>query len=487
MTEQTEEQKQQPDHTHNFKQSLRAQLRYLFGLHEDTDRKGTTELILKNVEFRGANLWTLVFAIFIASIGLNMNSAAVIIGAMLISPLMGPIVGAGFGLGTNDFLLFRKALRSLFIAIIISIITSTLYFFLSPFKEAQSEILSRINPTAFDVFIAIFGGLTGIVAASRKDRGNAVPGVAIATALMPPLCTAGFGLATGQYKFALGAMYLFLINSLFIAVSTLAVVKYLRFPKKSYVDKKKALRTRYIIGFLIVSAVVPSVFTVMNILQEGLFYREINSFLDQEFTFTESAVLMKKVKMQGDTSVLEITVYGKYLPQDSLERLNAALTRYDLPNTKLKFLQQSTDMTSVERTAQNLRAEMIDMNKNLKMGILEELYRKNEANLATQVEKVKFLENELVKQKLKQTQFRDTIPYPQIMQEVQTLFPKLKGFSINKNITISYQDSLEIDSTPKLELYWRPKQWLKSNEKKKLVSYLQMRTGIDSLQVIEIR
>lgn len=209
-----------------------------FNLHLDkADEDDVVLSIKKNSDFVGANLWTLIFAIFIASIGLNVNSTAVIIGAMLISPLMGPIMGIGLGIGTNDFELVKKGLRNLLIATLISIVASTIYFYITPLHDAQSELLARTTPSIWDVFIAFFGGLAGIVAGTRKEKSNVIPGVAIATALMPPLCTAGFGLASGNFYFFIGAIYLYFINSVFICISTFLIVRFLKFKKKHFEDK----------------------------------------------------------------------------------------------------------------------------------------------------------------------------------------------------------------------------------------------------------
>ncbi|MCB0614144.1 MAG: DUF389 domain-containing protein, partial [Phaeodactylibacter sp.] len=197
---------------------LRLFLKDRFNLDDDkASEQETIEDIKKGVVFRGANLWILMFAIMVASVGLNVNSPAVIIGAMLISPLMGPIMGIGLGVGINDLELIVKAMRNLAIAVVISVLTSAAYFWISPLNDAQSELLARTSPTLWDVLIALFGGLAGIVAGSRKEKSNAIPGVAIATALMPPLCTAGFGLATAQWSYFFGAFYLFFINSVFIS------------------------------------------------------------------------------------------------------------------------------------------------------------------------------------------------------------------------------------------------------------------------------
>ncbi len=206
--------------------------------YEKEEYNTVIESITKGVIFRGTNLWILVFAIFIASLGLNINSTAVIIGAMLISPLMGPIMGLGLGTGINDLALVRKALSNYFFAAIVGLITSTIYFSISPLNDAHSEILARTTPNIYDVLIALFGGLAGIVATSTKQKGNVIPGVAIATALMPPLCTAGYGLATFQFNYSIGALYLFIINTVFIALATFVTVRLLKFPFKHLPDEK---------------------------------------------------------------------------------------------------------------------------------------------------------------------------------------------------------------------------------------------------------
>ena len=204
-----------------------------------SDPNATIDGIKKDIEFRGFNLWILVFSIVIASIGLNVDSTAVVIGAMLISPLMGPIMGFGLGVGINDAATVRKSLVNIGVAAGIAILSSALYFLISPIDEAGSELFARTNPTFLDVLVALFGGLTGILAGSRKEKSNVIPGVAIATALMPPLCTAGFGLANGEWEYFFGAFYLFLINAILIATATTLVVRYLNFPKATHVDPER--------------------------------------------------------------------------------------------------------------------------------------------------------------------------------------------------------------------------------------------------------
>lgn len=469
----------------HLKYSLKQYLHELFGLHRDTDWTGTHDMVEKSIEFRGANLWTLIFAIFIASIGLNINSTAVIIGAMLISPLMGPIVGVGFGLATNDFPLFRLAIKNLFIATLISILASSLYFFLSPFKEATSEILSRTNPTAFDVFIAIIGGLTGIIATSRQERGNAVPGVAIATALMPPLCVTGYGLGTGQWNIAAGAFYLFLINSLFIAMASLTVVRYLNFPKKSFMDIKRGRMVKILLGTLMVAAVIPSTYTLINILKEGFVYRNINSFIDSEFQFPETAIISKKSTIADDQVTIEVTVYGKYLPEDSITKLKQQLPRYELNGAKLKILQQGKDTLDVAKTTEALRQEMAHLNQDLKVGILEDLYKKNEEVIQNKDAKIKILENEILE--YKQMMNLDTNQMKTVLKETQLLFPALAGFAVDRSPKVIGHKKMKINQTPRLLLYWKSKKWLPKSQRDKLHLYLKTRLKLEDIEIQNIR
>ena len=237
----------------------------IFNIYHDTDWKGATDDIKAGVPYRGANLWTLIFAMLICSVGLNVNSTAVVIGAMLISPLMGPILGIGLALGSNDIPLFKLAIRNLATAVVISIVASALYFYLTPLHEAQSELFARTRPTIFDVLIATFGGFIGIIVSTREGYSNAIPGVAIATALMPPLCTAGYGLASSNWDFFFGALYLFFINGIFISITTMIVVRYLKFPLKSYIDEATEKKARMGIIALVLITIIPSIYVAINV------------------------------------------------------------------------------------------------------------------------------------------------------------------------------------------------------------------------------
>ncbi len=252
---------------------------HFFNLEPELEHQDSVyEEIKKGIVFKGTNLWILMFAIVIASVGLNMNSTAVIIGAMLISPLMGPINGMGYSIATYDFVLFKKSIKNFTFAISASLLASTLYFAISPISTAHSELLARTSPTIYDVIIALFGGLAGIVAISSKQKGNVIPGVAIATALMPPLCTAGYGLATFQFNFFAGALYLFTINTMFIAIASVWISQLLKFPIRTNIEPSRKRRINSITNTLIVIVLIPSIYLGYKLVQHEEFEQKAKQY-----------------------------------------------------------------------------------------------------------------------------------------------------------------------------------------------------------------
>lgn len=330
----------------------------IFNLRKDSDEDGTVENIRKNVDFHGANAWTLVFAIFIASIGLNMNSPAVIIGAMLISPLMGPILGIGLALGINDEELLRKSFRNLSIAVFISVATSMIYFMLSPIHEAQSELLARTYPTFYDVLIAFFGGAAGIVSISRRERGASVAGVAIATALMPPLCTAGYALSIGNMKFLAGAFYLFLINSVFIALSTFVFVRYMKFQVVQFQERDDRIKIRRWIGLIVLAMIAPSLFFAWSLLQESRFKIKAERFLKQEIHGQNTFIINQDLKYSHDKSRIDVSIVGNPLSEDEVSALTLKLDLYGLSGTKLSVQQIKPEEASRNSTISPLEIEL---------------------------------------------------------------------------------------------------------------------------------
>ncbi|MBN2522086.1 MAG: DUF389 domain-containing protein [Bacteroidales bacterium] len=265
------------------------------------------ETIEKDLIFKGTNLWILVFAIIVASVGLNMNSTAVIIGAMLISPLMGPINGIGYSIATYNFQLFRKAVKNFSFAVIAGLFASTAYFAISPISTAHSELLARTSPTIYDVLIALFGGLAGIVAISSKQKGNVIPGVAIATALMPPLCTAGYGLATGQFNYFFGAFYLFTINAVFIAISAIVISQILKFPIRTVIDAAQKKKINRLISVIIVLVLIPSIYFGYSLVQKEKFVDNATKYV-QNVSVVEGNYLLRNEIDPKNRSIL--LVYG---------------------------------------------------------------------------------------------------------------------------------------------------------------------------------
>jgi uncharacterized hydrophobic protein (TIGR00271 family) len=337
-----------PPRPDDFLPTWLDRFRELFSLHIDTDATGTVDNIKKNVVFQGGNLWALIFAALIASIGLNTNSTAVIIGAMLISPLMGPIVGIGYSAGTNDFEFLKTSARNLALMVAISLAASILYFFLSPLKEATPELLARMRPNLYDVLIATFGGAVGIVASSRRDRGTAIPGVAIATALMPPLCTAGYGIASGNFGDAFGAFYLFFINSVFIALTSMLFVRLLGFPQKEFIDKQREKNVRILISAIVALTIIPSIFTAYHVVQEAIFMNRAAVFVEENLKFQNTTILKPFTRTYGsDTALIEVILIGEPLAAQVVESIQNKLEdpHYGLKGTKL-VLRQSNNINS---------------------------------------------------------------------------------------------------------------------------------------------
>ena len=265
----------------SFLKRMRRLVRYYAYIFEDVDTESAAQRIKAGIWFRGPNVWILAFAIVLASVGLNVNSTAVIIGAMLVSPLMGPIIGMGLSLGTNDVDLLKSAAKNLLVMVIISLAASTLFFILSPLSLVNpTELEARTSPTIYDVIIAFFGGLAGILENSRKERGTVLSGVAIATALMPPLCTAGYGLANLNMHFFFGALYLFIINSFFITLATFLMVKYLRFHTVAGISEHSAIKRRRIISGVLAIILVPSIWSAFRLIESNNFERNVHSFVE---------------------------------------------------------------------------------------------------------------------------------------------------------------------------------------------------------------
>lgn len=314
-------------------------VRFHFDLRSDLEKEQVIiEEITRGVSFRGANLWVLIVAIFIASLGLNVNSTAVIIGAMLISPLMGPIIGMGLAVGINDLDLLKRALKNFSFATLISVLTAMLYFLISPLEEAQSELLARTTPTIYDVLIAFFGGAAGIIALSTRGRGgNVIPGVAIATALMPPLCTAGYGLATWQLSFFFGAFYLFFINTVFISLSTFVGVRLMGFRHHELPTPERARRARHILTVIIVATILPALLMTISIIRTSIFENNLRHFIADELAQTGTQILSSGT--DAATKELRIVAVGRTITDVQQRTASAHMAQYGLGGYKLSVIQ----------------------------------------------------------------------------------------------------------------------------------------------------
>ena len=324
----------------NNNQTLWQIIKSYFNVLPDKDgEKYVIKQITNGINFQGSNLWILIFAVFIASLGLNVNSTAVIIGAMLISPLMGPIIGMGLALGIADLDLFKQSIKNYLVSTFISVVTATIYFTLSPITNAQSELLARTSPTLYDVLIALFGGAAGFLATSTKGRNNVVPGVAIATALMPPLCTAGYGLAVQNTTFFFGAFYLYFINTVFIAFTTCLGVRFLHFHRKQFINREKMRRVNLYIVSITIITIIPASYMTWNIIKQSVFENNIENFVTKELNYSGTNILSHQYDLK--TKTLHVVAVGNPISTDSIAKAQKTMTDYQLDGYTLKVIQGS--------------------------------------------------------------------------------------------------------------------------------------------------
>jgi len=448
--------------------ALRDFGRSTMNLADDMDLEGTIDTIKKDMIFRGHVVWILVCSIFIASIGLNLNSTAVVIGAMLISPLMGPILAIGLSVGTNDWDTLIKALKNFGIMVVLALITSTIYFFITPLHEVQPELLSRTKPTFLDALIGIFGGLAGIIGVSRSNRSNVIPGVAIATALMPPLCTAGFGLANGEWSFFFGAFYLFTLNSIFIAGATFIIVRYLKFPLVSFVNAATEKKVKRYMLFFVFLVLLPSAWIFYGLVKETIFQGRANNFIAQNFSIEGTEIVSRKITYTDTVSRIDIFIMGEPISEEMKRQLQRRMLEEKIENTVLR-IHQPKDVTG------DIAGKL---SKEVRVGILEDLYQRNEQAMA---------KKDLLIQKLqaKMKNYRkDSFPLAGITDEIRTLYPHIER--------VSYAPSVEInnakpDTIPTFLIGWKSasSQSEKQKNKQVLGIWLKQRLALDTLRIIE--
>ena len=330
------------------KDYLRRTFRYYANIYDHIDTEDAAQRIKSGIWFRGPNVWILAFSIVIASAGLNVNSTAVIIGAMLISPLMGPIIGLGLALGTNDLDLLKLAAKNLLVMVVISLIASTLFFLLSPLELINpTELAARTRPTIYDVLIALFGGLAGILENSRKERGTVIAGVAIATALMPPLCTAGYGLSCFRFQFFFGAMYLFIINTVFITLATYVMVKYLRFKTASGLDPVVAKRRNNTITAIIAIVVIPSIISAIGMIRDNNFERNVEAFVQENRLVSRSYIYDYRIYSDHGRKV-EISLTGEPMSYEAQTAFFASARSHKIKDSQIVIKEHSLGLTEME-------------------------------------------------------------------------------------------------------------------------------------------
>jgi len=431
-----------------MKTTINKFLSYINLSKGEEDKNLVLDYVKSIISFRGSNLWILASAIVVASIGLNVNSTAVIIGAMLISPLMGPIIGAGFGLGIYDFDLLKRSLKNLLIATLVGLFVSTLYFYISPFKETQPELLSRTSPNIYDILIAFFGGLVGAIAITRTEKGNPIPGVAIATALMPPLCTAGYGLALGSFKFFFGAMYLYSINCVFICISTFFIVKYLKYPVKKQLDDRHQKQVRYIITTLIIVLILPSIYFAYLLIEEKKYQHQIDVFMENELTNKGIAILYKKTNFNSKPKKLQLAVLTKKFSKKEITILNQKLKDYDINDTKLMVMQDTTD---------------------LKSDILNEI-NFNKSVLSKKDVTILNLKNQILK---------NTYDNKALLSEVKILFPEIENISLSNH---TFDENTDSTRTVPVLIY-KSKEGIQKPSQQKLILWLKQRLKKNEIEI----
>lgn len=448
-------------------QNIKKFLIELLDFRDDTDRDETIEAIKRDISFKGATAWILVCSIFVASVGLNANSTAVVIGAMLISPLMGPILGIGMSVAVNDIDTMKKSLINLAIMIGLSLLTAFLFFWLFPLSEDTSELLGRVKPDIRDVLIAFFGGAALIIAKTKRGTiASAIFGVAIATALMPPLCTAGYGLAKGNWTYFFGAMYLFIINTIFIALATFIILKALRFPMLKYANSARRKRTARIASVLAIVVMVPAVWTFVKVLKESNFYVDARNYVDNELSGLADYEYIKKnaiFKYDDKGSSIEFNTYGLgEVPQSTIDIIKHKKDAYpNLAKTKIIFNQS--------------KSEQYD-----NMKYMEQLRFRDSVDLMSQSQKITFLENRL--RSLSALE-KNTIPFNDVVQEVKINYENLSAFSYASRINTNFKTS---DTIPEFLVAW-DKGKIKENdiikEQNKLERWLKVKLKLDTLVV----
>jgi len=442
-------------------------VRNVFQIKEKIDVVGTIKEIKKGLTFEGARVWILSASIITASIGLNIDSIPVIIGAMLIAPLMSPILGIGVSLGINDWPTLKKSLRGLSEAVGISLVVATIYFILSPINIAGEQIIFRTVPTILDILIAFAGGLACIVSFSLKDKGLAatvIPGVAVATALMPPLCTAAFGIAHLNFGYFIGAFYLFILNAIFIALPAYIFVKVMKFPKVHLEDSATESKHKKYVFISLMLIMIPSIILFVGIVKDSVFRTNVNEFVQHVVVHEGSD--MVSFKANYDDNQIEVFIMGTIVPLDVQASWKSQLDEYGLDETSLK-VRQSKDAS--EEIALKLHDQ-------LKVDIIEDLYRDKDIQLHDKDEKIATLESEIMRYK------QGDIPLLDIEKEIQINYNNIESFSYNQSMELNFTGT--VDTIPTFIVKWTEGYEDVEVESARLSKWLETRLKMDSVRVV---
>lgn len=451
--------------------STKKFLTELLNIRSNTDQDATKESIIEDIPFKGHTSWILICSIFIASVGLNANSTAVVIGAMLISPLMGPILGMGMSLAINDIDTLRRSLKNFAVMVVLSVVTAYLFFALFPLRDESSELLARVKPDIRDVLIAFFGGLALVIARAKKGTvASVIFGVAIATALMPPLCTVGFGLAIRNWEYALGAMYLFTINTIFIGLATFLVIKYLRFPMVRYVNSQRRRLIGRLASLLAILVMVPAGYTFYKALQESRYMTQAQELINETigmYQFKDRGRYMENLTQinynEDGESVIELVCMGdELIPENIIDTWRAQKSNYSkLENTQLKIVQGGRDDSEE------------------KFNYVSELYESKKAELLNKDERIRLLEEELSGlSRLVASQ----IPFQEISAEAKVNYDNLESLGFSRTIKTDFS---KIDTIPIFEVKWKDisNQGKVEEDTKKLNNWLKLRLKDSTIQV----
>jgi uncharacterized hydrophobic protein (TIGR00271 family) len=438
--------------------TVREFLKTTLNLTNDVDIPAASENIRKNIPFRGPNVYILIVAIIIASVGLNVNSIPVIIGAMLISPLMGPITGLGLGLGTNDRELVLFSIKNLLVMVGISLLAATLYFILTPLEiDNPTELLARTRPTIYDVFIALFGGLAGVLETARKEKGTVLSGVAIATALMPPLCTVGYGIANLSWQYTVGALFLFSINCIFIAMAAYLMAKFLKFPMKTVEQH----RTRYFIlsYALVILLAATSIFTGYHVIRENDFTKMANRFVKKNQNIGKTYIYDSQVNIDSKPYMLELRLAGETLNEDTKEMLLRDAENYGIMRSQIVIHEDAT----------------VQVDRFNETEIVKNLMAMNASNVQVRDDSIKVLNAQIAHYK------QQELPARQLAEELQVQLPSImrltlaKGTALEQNVVMSEEQVVVVAHCSEMP---------SEEEKTRLYEWLKIRLQIGSLEII---